>query len=45
MRWWNNRMGWKKDILDLGKQIESEKNMIIIERKYSLEIAGNNRQF
>lgn len=31
----------KKDILSLGKQIWMKKSMIIIEQKYSLEIAGN----
>ena len=31
----------KEDILSLGKQIQNEKSMIIIEQKYSLEIAGN----
>lgn len=31
----------KRDILDLVKQIENEKTMVIIEQKYSLEIAGS----
>ena len=31
----------KKDILSLGKQIWMKKSMIIIEQKYSLEIAVN----
>lgn len=32
----------KKNILDQGKQIENEKGNVIVEQKYSLEIAENN---
>lgn len=32
----------KKNILDQGKQIENEKGNVVVEQKYSLEIAENN---